>query len=139
MPDVTSLTPADGALAERALAYLAEQDWCPPVRDAFLGWEQAGVAAFLVRLQAPIEEADAELWVVAGDLPCAYLVVDEAPDGATALLVYCDLMDDCAWTLLAGYPVDEAFPVALEPTPENAERLGEGVRALRKALPPPTL
>jgi len=116
--------------------YLHTFTWCRAIKDEFFGCGVGGVVAvFLFRID-PDEGADEWLWVIVGDLPSAYLVTDEASDACKALSVYCRLMDDWIYAVRTGAALDDVYPVAADPTPENAAMLAARIRLLRDEILP---
>lgn len=76
-----------------ALDYISAFAWAPPIRPTHLAVGIGGVVGlFFVEFDFPIDGSDDTLWVVVGDLPSAYFVVDNAADSAAALRIYCKLM-----------------------------------------------
>jgi hypothetical protein len=124
-------------MLRNATEYLRRFRWCPPIDRAYFGCGVGGVAAvFLYHFREPIQGTDEWLWVVEGDVPTAYLVLDQAGDPATALEVYCRLMDDWAKGILEERPLKDIFPVGAEPSPENARNLVNRLDFIRTRLLP---
>jgi len=124
-------------MLHRAEAYLRSFKWCPPLAERFLGYGVGGVVAvFLFKLAEKINGADDFLWVVEGDVPSAYMVTDNAPDPASALAIYCDMMEEWANAVLTGSSLDEAFPVNAPATRENANMLLSRTQFIREKLIP---
>ncbi|MCO5166131.1 MAG: hypothetical protein M9894_07160 [Planctomycetes bacterium] len=125
-------------MARRADAFLRAQRWCGSVADLRLGAGVGGVvAAFLARVEpARGHRVDEWLWVVVGDLPTVYLVLDESPTPAEALQTYCELMEDWVRAVRTGAPLDDVYPVAAPATPENAAALARRIEHLRAVLVP---
>jgi len=123
-------------MASEARAYLEDFEWCPPIKSVHLGLGIGGVvAAFLVQLDGLIEDtSDDALWVVVGDLPSAYVVVEPDDDGAAALGRYCELMEDWAFNVLKGNSLDDSFPVEAETTDEHAEMLNSRIAFIRTEI-----
>ncbi len=71
-----------------------------------------------------------------GDLPSAYLVLDQAEDPASALEVYCQLMDEWAQAILAGRTVKVVCPGRAAPSRENAMALLKRLEFIRSRLLP---
>jgi len=148
--DLESLTPAEEIVGEdteetallkqmlqNATEYLRGFRWCPPIDKVYFGWGVGGVVAtFLFHFQKPVHGTDEWLWVIEGDLPAAYLVLDQASDPGSALEVYCQLMDDWAKAVLDGRPLEGVFSVKAEPTPENARNLVKRLNFIRTRLLP---
>jgi len=111
--------------------------WCPPIEDVFLGAGIGGVVAlFLFHFREKIKGTDDWLWVVVGDLPSAYLVLDNSPDPVCALEGYCELMDDWAKAVLDGQSLDDVYPVKAEPTEEHARMLLSRLEFIRDRIIP---
>ena len=122
------------AEAER---YLKAHSWCVEIVDRYLGFGVGGViAVFLFKFGERIKGTDDFLWVVVGDLPSAYFVVDDAPSPNAALETYCDLMEEWVEAVLAGEPVDDVFPVSADATAKNAEMLKSRLGFLRSKIAP---
>jgi hypothetical protein len=148
--DLSKLTPVEGIKGEdaedtrllkaiwgNAQKYVESFDWCPPVQQAYLAFGVGGVVAvFLFQFREKIGQTDEWLWVIAGDVPSAYLVLDQAQDPASALEVYCELMEDWARAVLDQSSLDDVFPVRAEPRPENAEGLLRRLAFIRAEVIP---
>ncbi|MFN2468172.1 MAG: hypothetical protein ABR521_08615 [Gaiellaceae bacterium] len=126
-------------MIERAHAYLSSFKWCSGIRECYLGDIVIGgvVAVLLFRINPARPDVDEWLWVVVGDLPPAYLVVDDAPNPAAALDVYIGEMERWVDAVKPGDPVDDLIPVEpggggdrLEPTAERAAELESRLRFL---------
>ena len=126
-----------GMLAE-ATEYLAQFEWCPPIRRVYFGCGLGGVVAvFLFHFSRPIEDTmDEWLWVIIGDLPTAHLVVDQSPDPGSALVTYCRVMHDWAQAILEGRSPGNVFPVKAAPTKENALALVSRLEFIKAKLIP---
>lgn len=123
-------------LAAEARAFLQGHRWCPPIVEQYYSVGVAGVLGVFLFELAPSEKVDPILWVIVGDLPSVYLVIDEAPDGLAALECYCTLMEAWARAVLAGEPLDEYFPVRAAPTEEHARMLLSRVGLIRDEIIP---
>jgi hypothetical protein len=148
--DVKKLTPAEQIVGDdaedtellkkmlqEATNYLQAFRWCPPIDQIYLGYGVGGVvAAFLFHFAEPIQGTEQWLWVVTGDLPTAYFVIDQAPDPASALEGYCQLMEDWARAVLEARSLDDVFPVKAKPTPDNAKSLLSRLDFIRTELIP---
>jgi len=131
--------PEDTALlremAAEARAYMEEFEWCPSIVSIHLALGVGGVVGvFLFQFDEVIEDDDDALWVVVGDLPNAYVIVEPDDDGISALERYCELMEDWAFNVLKGNSIEESFPVDAEPTQEHAEMLRSRIVFLRTEI-----
>ncbi len=124
-------------MLQEATDYLKSFRWCPPIDQTYLGRGVGGVvAAFLFHFRERIQGTEEWLWVVVGDLPSAYLVVDDADNPVSALEEYCELLEDWANAVLEGKPLDDVFPVEAKPTPDNARSLLRRTGFIRTRLLP---
>ena len=125
------------AMFSEAKAYLLSFPWSKEISRSYLGAGVGGVvAAFLFEFDLPIGSKDSQIWVVVGDVPSAYFVVDHAPDGASALDTYCDLMEDWSNGVLEQSSLDDVFPVEALATSENAKMLKSRVEFIRERIIP---
>ena len=94
------------------------------------------MAIFLAQITPHSENVDKCLWVIVGDLPPAYIVVDENPTAADALAAYCVEMEAWVEAAIEGKTVDELIPVSVPPTPEHAEQLKQRLEFIRSKILP---
>jgi len=114
-----------------AKAFMTGFDWCHGLQTLHVGVAIPGVVAvFLAQIVPGRDDVDEWLWVVVGDLPPAYLVVDDAPDSKEALRRYIELMAAWVAAARAGQPTGDLIPVNVNPTPEAAEALASRLRFL---------
>ncbi len=119
-----------------AETYIRSFKWCKDIKDSFFGIGVGGVVAvFLFRIDA-LEGVDEWLWVIDGDLPSAYLVMDQAPEPIAALKVYCQLMDVWIDAVRHHSDLNNVFPVWAAPTAENADLLESRIAFLRREVIP---
>ena len=83
------------------------------------------MAVFLFHILPARDGVDDWLWVVTGDLPPAYLVMDESPDAASALRAYVREMRQWTDAARSGESVEGLIPVNADPSVENADRLAK--------------
>ena len=111
-------------LAEEAKTFAESHDWCQKVTAVRLAWAVAGVlGVFQVDLKPAQPDIDSSLWIVVGDIPPAYLVLDDAPTWRDALRGYVAEMSRWVHAVKGGQPLDDVIPVAVEPSLEHAEML----------------
>lgn len=124
-------------LADQAEDFVSQFAWAGSVLQQYAGPSIPGVlGVFLFRLDPAKADVDEWLWVIVGDLPPAYLVTDNAPDGIAALEVYIDAMEEWVDAARRGESVDELIPVNVPATKENAEMLASRLAFLReRAIP----
>jgi hypothetical protein len=124
-------------MAEEAAAYIRSFRWCPNIEDACLGYGVGGVIAlFLFEFSEAIGGTGDALWVVVGDVPSAYLVMEGNETPTKALEAYCLLMEEWADAVLANTDRRDVFPVSAAPTTENAQALLSRVRFIRDNILP---
>lgn len=122
------------SLVDAARAFLGDQPWVISVSDLWWGiGVPPKVGVFLARMEAD-EDADEYLWTVVGDLPSAYLVVDDLSNPLEALDAYCGYMEEWVTAVRAGDSLDDVMPTGSEPTKEDAVLLEVRVRLIRRWL-----
>ena len=120
-------------MAVSALHYLESFKWFPGASAITWGTGVPGCfAVFHVRLVRAVKQ-DTELWVVVGDVPSSYLVINDGDDAIDALRIYCDLMEDWCEAVSEGRNLDEVFPVNAEPSPDNVALLRGRMAFIRSA------
>jgi hypothetical protein len=134
-------TPEDSLLLrdmqESALAYIRSFSWAQEVRETYLAFGIGGVIAlFLLRFDKPIKNTDKYLWVVVGDVPSAYFVIDQTTDAVSAIDLYCELMQDWVDAVQSGGSLDNVFPVDASPTKANARLLQSRIRFIHNEIMP---
>jgi len=120
----------------RCVEYISSHAWCSAVLSARLGLGVGGVVAvFLVEIDgAP--SVDDWLWVITGDFPSAYVVIDETFDAVDALATYCDIMQSWAEAVMTDDASAETFPVDAPRTKDNASDLLHRIKTLREVIIP---
>jgi hypothetical protein len=122
-------------LLSRARTYLESFPWHRGVQDAYFGLGVGGIVGVFLFKVRPSEARHPHLtWVVVGDLPPAYISVDDAPNPATALDSYIGAMEDWVQAARGGASVDGLVPVEMAPTPENATKLEARLRFLDEEI-----
>ena len=123
------------AMAEEASDYVTSQKWCPVLTNQYLAFGFGGVVAvFLFEFAKKIQGTDDKLWVVVGDLPSAYLVVEAEDNPIDALARYCGMMEEWSNAVLTSRDLSSVFPVSAEPTLENANLLLQRLTFLRDEI-----
>ncbi len=104
-------------LYEEASDYLKAFSWCGKIEEGFAGICVPGlVGVFLFRIQPVKDGVEPWVWVVAGDLPPAYLTTENAPNPACAVDAYIGAMRSWARAVREGRPVTEEIPVSAPAT-----------------------
>jgi hypothetical protein len=122
-----------------ARTYLSSFSWCLGIQEARFGGGLGKVfAIFLFRIDAR-PGIDSWIWVVVGDIPFAYLPLEDCGSPLGAFELYLDGMTK--WIGLArqgkeGKPEDGVPPVNLPATPEWAEKLSVRLEALNQIMRP---
>ena len=123
------------AMLQEASTYLKSFKWCKDIKAAYMGIGIGGVVGvFLFRIRPARPEVDEMVWVIVGDLPPAYITVDNAPNPACALDAYIGAMEEWVSTAKAGKSVEDIIPVNVPPTRENAEQLESRLRFLDREI-----
>jgi len=124
-------------LAVEAQDYVRRFSWCKSICESYFGDGIGGVVAvFFFRIEPSRAGIDEWLWVVIGDVPPAYLVIDDCKTPSQALEGYIDEMSK--WVKLAkqGRSSKKVIPVNVPATPENADALEGRLKVLREVIVP---
>lgn len=128
VPDITGGDHRDTELlkgmAREARDYITSFRWCPQIEAMYLAHGVGGIIAlFLAQFSQNIAGTDERLWIVVGDLPSAYMVVEPDDSPPDALERYCGLMEDWIAAVRDKRDLGGVYPVAAKPTAENADLL----------------
>src|SRR5262249_1121396 len=111
--------------------FLQAQKWCKSIVNGFFdrGWAEV-LAVFFFEVDPGTSNADHYVWIIVGDIPPAYLCVDDCPNGATAIEAYVNEMHYWIEAVRKGRPSGDLIPVVnresftiVPPTVEFAEML----------------
>ena len=118
-----------------AREFLAGFEWCKEIEESYFGTGVSEIfAVFLFKIKPSKQDIDEWLWVVVGDLPSAYLVVDHAPDPTSALKIYIGEMDKWVSAIENGKSVKDLIPVNAPSTKKYAEMLKSRLRFLEEEI-----
>jgi hypothetical protein len=121
----------------KARDFIAKSDWCDGIRDFYFGDGIGDVfAVFFARIIPARPSVDEYVWIVVGDIPPAYLVVDDCPTPKAALEGY--IWEMRKWVALAkeGKSSCNVIPVNVPATPDWAETLKSRLDALEQKIMP---
>ena len=120
-------------MSQDADKFITSHRWCPTISEKYFGFGIGGiVAVFLYHFDSIINQTDDWLWVVVGDLPSVYFVVDAASSPMEALERYCELMEDWADHIMSDNSTEGCYPVKAAPTIENAKLLLSRIEFIRR-------
>ncbi len=124
-------------MLEEARRYVLSFSWCKSIVESHFGAGVGGVIAiFLFRIEPARPDVDEWLWVVVGDVPSAYLVIDSCKTPAEALRGY--IGDMRKWVELAkqGQSSKNVIPVNVPATPEWAAELEGRLNLIEEVILP---
>lgn len=111
-------------MAANAQQYVASFSWCTIVDETLAGIVIPGVVGvFLHKITPARPDVDEWVWSITGDLPPAYITVDECPNPATALDGYIGAMEEWVAAVMHGRSTAGLVPVNAPSTPEYAKML----------------
>lgn len=120
-------------LLEEAQAFLAGFEWCRRIVQTYFGIGEGGIyGVFLIRHEPVRDTVDEWLWVIVGDIPPAYIVLDDAPNPPSALDAYLREIERWVEAVENGESVEALMPVNGAPTLENAQLLDNRANLLRE-------
>jgi len=109
------------AFYQEAISFIKNKKWCKDIEDGLVGLFAEGILAVFKFILIPVtKDIDKELWVIVGNIPPAYLVVDNAPDAISALKVYVEEMNLWVEAVQKNKETDKLIPVNVKATKENA-------------------
>lgn len=127
--------PEVAAFAREAESFLLQHSWCERIVSGRKSWAAPGVLGVFHFTIVPSQpDADAELWVVVGDLPSAYIAQPPEASWQDVLAGYIDEMRRWVAAVRAGDPLDDVIPVGVEPTEEHAQMLESRLDFLEREL-----
>jgi hypothetical protein len=127
-------------MSKEADAYLRSFSWCGDVLSSFFGGGVGGVfAVFLFKIRPTRSEVGPWIWIVVGDIPSAYLPIEDAKSPSEVFTTY--LRGMSKWVEFArhgqsGTADDGVPPVNVPATPEWAEELERRLHSLRLLVQP---
>lgn len=122
-------------MRERADDYIRTFPWCRGITETRAGIVIPGVVGvFLHRIIPAHDGVDDWVWSIIGDVPPAYISLDDAPNPATALDGYIGAMQDWVEAVRLGRPLDDVIPVDVPPEPKFAAMLESRLNYLSQLL-----
>lgn len=114
----------DEALYKEATEYILFYDWCISIKESFIGIIHPPiVAVFLFEIDTNRTDVDNFVWVIVGDLPPAYITIDDCQNPALALNRYIGAMEDWVEAAEGGKSVLNLIPVNVPASKSNANAL----------------
>lgn len=123
------------SLSREAESFLRSFEWCVRIVNGWLdrGWGYI-VAVFLFSIEPADDSIPDCVWVIVGDLPPAYIDVQDNPNGACALDAYVTEMQNWVDNVMNNRSVADLIPVNAPPTKEYAEMLQSRIDVIRKEI-----
>jgi hypothetical protein len=127
-------------MLEQAKNYVQSFSWCDSIISSyFAGGVGKVFAIFLFKINSSNRDVDPWEWVFVGDIPPAYLPLEDAPSKMAAFETYLDGMG--RWVTVARegrepQPEDCCPSVNVPATPECAETLDSRLRMLSEVIKP---
>jgi len=123
--------------AAAAEKYLRSFPWCRDILETYFGDGVGGIVqVFFFRISPASPRVDAWLWVVVGDLPPAYFVIDQCRTPSETLEGYVQEMSKWVELAKVGRASSKVIPVDVAPTPENAKELEKRLQFLHDFVLP---
>ena len=123
------------ALILEAKEYLEFFNWCKAIREVYVGMLIEGIlGVFLFKISPAREEVDPWVWVIVGDLPPAYITVEDSPNPATALEAYIGAMEEWVEAAKHGKSVAKLIPVNIPASIENSGMLKSRLQFIEEKI-----
>lgn len=126
------------ALVERARSYLSSQSWCERIVE---GWVEYScgyvIGIFYFHIIPAREDVPRYVWVIAGDLPTAYMDGEFHSSAWEALSAYIVEMQEWVDRVLDGRSItDDVITVNVPPEPKWADELAKRLGFVRENFLP---
>jgi hypothetical protein len=127
-------------MLQEAKSYALSFTWCDAIADCYFGGGIGKIIAiFLFKISTRRPEVDPWIWIIVGDIPPAYLPLEDCGSPKVAFDTYVDGMG--RWAKLARQgqtdtTADDVPPVNVPATPEWAEQLEGRLRLLNEIASP---
>ncbi len=127
-------------MSEEARRYISSFSWCDSVIDSYFGGGVGGIfAVFFFHIEPSRRGINPWIWIMVGDIPPAYLPLDDCSSPAEAFKTY--ILGMSKWVELArkgktGTARQGVPPVNVPATPEWAEKLNQKLYGLTVAVKP---
>jgi len=124
-------------MAARAADYLKAFSWCGSITDSYFGGGVGKVfAIFFFRIQPASADVDEWLWVAVGEVPSAYIIVQECPTPLAAFDMYIWGMQRWVGLAREGRTSADVPEINVPPTPEWAAELDSRLEFLITMIRP---
>jgi hypothetical protein len=120
---------------EKARSFLLNHTWCFGLGEVYFGEGIGGIISiFLMELDPAPSGVDQWLWVIVGDIPSAYFVIDQCPTPIDGLKWY--IAEGRRWVELAytGETSSDVMPVEVPADAYHAEILERRLNILERTL-----
>lgn len=122
-------------LANEAERFLKSQKWCKNILRGMFdrGWCHI-IGVFYFSIEPTDKHIPNAIWVIVGDLPSAYIDVEDNPNGACAIDAY--VMEIQKWIdyVIEGKPVEDLIPIRAPKTKEYAKILQSRIDVVKNEI-----
>lgn len=124
-------TPTFLKLFHGAREYVCSLTWVKRVQQSFVGLVLADRAAVFLYETVPVKRGvDRFHWIVWGDVPAAYLVLDDAPDPESAVDAYLFEVRNWIAAVRGQDSLPDVMPVDWPKTQEGADQLEQLIKGV---------
>jgi hypothetical protein len=123
------------SLKNEAISFLKHQKWCKSISNGFLGFGIAGILAiFYFQIEPSFDDVDSEVWVIVGDIPPAYISIEDNNNPYMALTGYIFEMRLWINAVKNKKAIDDLIPVNVPPEIKYAEMLEKRLDFIEKNI-----
>jgi hypothetical protein len=123
-------------LGEEAKTYLLNHKWCNGINSWLdRGWADK-VGVFYFEIDPLDENVDKFVWIITGDLPSAYIDIISAKNGAMALKIYTELMQEWVDCVSNNKSIENCYPINVPPEKKFANMLQIRINLINEEILP---
>ncbi|MGA2217821.1 MAG: hypothetical protein ABSG51_07035 [Terracidiphilus sp.] len=124
-------------MAAEAVRYVQSFEWCIELHERYFGQGCGGVVAlFLFRVTIRSFQTPEWIWVIVGDMPSAYMELEQAQSPREALLCYIEGVEELLEATDEERASEDLIPIIVQAGDEFIEMLRGRMRTLRSLVLP---
>ena len=112
------------SLTVEAKQFILNKKWCKNIINGYLAKSIEGImCVYFFEIEPSQKNIDNYLWVIVGDIPPAYLVIDNSPDANSAINTYVNEMRIWIKAVKNNESLENIIPLNVPPEEKYADML----------------